>query len=145
LRGSFAVTETRALVIDASVAVKWFATHGEDSIAEATGLLEAHGEGQVALVGPALLVHELMHVLRRRRREVSDLPAAMDGFFDAGLVLVPPDRELMISAARLCAERTISTSDATYAALALALDCELVTADRRLGKALDGICRVRVL
>ena len=139
------MNETRALVIDASVAVKWFATHDEDSIEEAAGLLEAHGEGQVALIGPALLVHELMHVLRRRKREVSDLPAAMDGFFDAGVALVAPDRDLMISTARLCGERQISTSDATYAALALALDCELVTADRRLARALDGVCLVRVL
>ncbi|MDO8914994.1 MAG: type II toxin-antitoxin system VapC family toxin [Coriobacteriia bacterium] len=139
------MNETQALVIDASVALKWFATQGEDSIEEAASLLGAHGERQLALVGPALLVHELMHVLRRRKREVSDLPAAMDGFFDAGIALVTPDRELMISTARLCVERQLSTSDATYAALALILDCELVTADRRLARALDGVCPVRVL
>ncbi|HEX9092951.1 MAG TPA: type II toxin-antitoxin system VapC family toxin [Coriobacteriia bacterium] len=139
------MSEATVLVMDASVAVKWFVSRDETSVREAAGLLEAHGQGSVALVGPALLAHELMHVLRRRDREVRDLPAAMQGFFDAGVALVPPDRQLMVSAARLCGERQLSTSDAIYAALAMMLGCELVTADRRLARALGDICAVRAL
>jgi predicted nucleic acid-binding protein len=144
-RGSSAVSEGPVLVVDASVAVKWFVTRDESAVEEAAALLAAHARSESILVGPSLLVHESMNALRRRRAEVPDLVGATDTFFDFGVALVPPDRELMISAARLCAERTLSTSDATYAALALALDCELVTADRRLGNALVGVCRVRVL
>ena len=144
-RGSCTVGDTSLRVIDASVAVKWFVTRDEEALEEAGALLVAHAHSEGSLVGPSLLVHELTNALRRRRTEVPDLAAATDVFFDFDVALVPPDRELMVSAARLCAERQLSTSDATYAALALILGCELVTADRRLARALDGVCPVRVL
>lgn len=139
------MSETSLLVVDASVAVKWFVTRDEEAVEEAAALLAAHARSECSLVGPSLLVHELTSALRRRRTEVPDLAAATDVFFDFSVPLVPPDRELVVSAARLCAERSLSTSDATYAALALMLRCELATADGRLANALEGVCPVRVL
>jgi predicted nucleic acid-binding protein len=133
------------VVIDASVAVKWFVTRGENGVDAATDLLTAHSRDEIRLACPALMVHELMHVLRRRSREVHDLPNAMEAFFDSAIMVFGPDRELMTSAARLCAENSVSTADSAYAALAMLLDCEFVTADRSLARCLAGIARVRQL
>jgi predicted nucleic acid-binding protein len=137
-------TDTRLLILDASVAVKWFVTENEDAVEEAEELLAEHRDGAVRLVGPALLAYELMNALRRRLRP-QDLVGATGDFHDAGVFLVPPDRELMTAAARICVERGTSASDAAYAALAQLLDAELVTADRRLTAALGDACRVRVI
>ena len=137
--------ESGLTVVDASVAVKWFVAEGEDDLREAADLLQSHGQGSTSLVGPALLAHELVNALGRRSREVRDLPAATGVFFDFAIPLYPTDRELMVSTARLSADLGLSTADATYAALALMLDCELVTADHGLADALEGTVRVRTL
>jgi predicted nucleic acid-binding protein len=138
-------SEPGLTVVDASVAVKWFVSEGEAAVQAAADLMRAHGEGSASIVGPALLAHEVVTVLRRRSCEVSDLLAATDVFFDFAIPLYPPDRELMGAAVKLSVELGLSTADATYAALALILGCDLVTADRRLAAALEGTVTVRSL
>jgi predicted nucleic acid-binding protein len=55
----------------------------------------------------------------------------------------PIDADLAAAAGRLAAKHRISVYDATYAALALHLEAELVTADQRLSA--SGACRARLL
>lgn len=131
-------------VVDASVVVKWFVTADETGVSEAESLLFDLAEGQVRLFGPGLLAHELMNVLRRRHHP-SQLADALESFFDVGVTLLAPDRALMYSAVSLATRHGVSTFDAAYAALAVELDCELITADVRLARALDGVVRTRVL
>lgn len=131
-------------VVDASVVVKWFVTADEAGVVQAEQLQYDLADGLVRLCGPALLAHELMNVLRRRRHSAL-LADALDGFFDTGITLFAPDRDSMRRAAHLANDQGVSTFDAAYAALALELDCELITADRRLARALDGVVRTRVI
>ncbi|NTW28332.1 MAG: type II toxin-antitoxin system VapC family toxin [Coriobacteriia bacterium] len=121
------------IVVDASIAVKWFVTANEDGVPEADKLLAAHAAGEVQLVAPTLLVHELCNVFARRNREVPDLADAMGTFLDAGVTLLGPDREQVLLAAELV-ENGISAFDAAYVALAQVLGCRLETADRALAK-----------
>lgn len=132
-------------VLDASVALKWFVSQDEDAVDVAQLLLDDHAEGRVRLVAPALLAHELLNALRRAGGRAPALREAMDAFFDVGVALAPPDRELMLLAARIVAEQGTSTYDAAYVALASTLKCELVTADKRLARALGDACGVRVV
>lgn len=131
-------------VIDASVVVKWFVSADEEGVAEAARLQYDLAEGRIRLCGPALLAHELMNVLRRRRHP-SLLAGALDGFFDTGVTLFAPDSGSMRTAVHLANDHCVSTFDAAYAALAIELDCELITADRRLARALDGVVRTRLI
>ena len=130
------------VVVDASVVVKWFVSEDESGVAEAAALLADHAAGHLRLVAPALLAHELMGVLVRRLRGqvVAD---ALDAFFDAGVHLVAPDRELMARAAHLAGKCQLSAFASAYAALADSLGCALSTADRRLANALEGTVEVR--
>lgn len=121
------------VVVDASIAVKWFVVDDEADVSEADELLADHAAGRVRLVAPALLVHEVFNVLARRNREVEGLAEAMDAFFDADVALVSPDREQIAIAAGMVAQG-LSTADAAYAALARVLGCRLETADRRLAR-----------
>lgn len=145
------------VVVDASVAVKWFVSEGEDAVDEAELLLEAHADGSVRLVAPALMVHELFSVLCRGGRgsagkrgasgpaEATTLREAMDAFFDSGVTLIAPDRDLMESAASHVQALGASPFDAVYSALARALGCELATADRKLARKLGGAVGVRLV
>jgi len=131
-------------VIDASVVAKWFVTADEQGVAEADQLLYDLAEGNLRLFGPSLLAHELMNVLRRRRHP-SRLADTMDDFFDTGVTLFAPDRDSMRGAVRLATDCGVSTFDAAYGALALELECELITADRHLVRALDGVVATRLI
>lgn len=136
--------DTSLVVIDASVAVKWFIAVDESEVVAATRLLDAHARGDVRLVAPTLIVHELMGVFVRR------LPAAgrveaLEAFFDASIELVPPTRDLVLLSAGLIAERGVSAFDSAYAALAATLACPLATADRRLARALGTAVGIRAV
>lgn len=127
--------DPRLVVVDASVAVKWFVAEGESGVDAAKKLLEDHAEGRVRLVAPALLAHELLSVLARgSHRSRPPLPEAMDAFFDSDVSLVAADRRTMTGAARLVGELGVSPFDAAYAALAETLGCDLATVDRKLAR-----------
>lgn len=131
------------VVVDASVAVKWFVSEGESGVDGAARLLQEHADGSIRLVAPTLVVQELFGVLMRGRRDHQAGEAAIEAFFDADVTLVPPSRELMLSAARLVLDRGVSTLDSAYVALVQTLGCELATADRRLARAVEGVVEVR--
>ncbi len=137
--------EVPLAVVDASVVVKWFVSDGEAGVDAAAELLKRHIDGGVRLVGPTLLAHEVLNVLRRPGRATPLLPDAMQALFDTGTTLIAPDAPLMVRTAELVAELGLSTFDAAYVALAGTLGCELVTADHRLARAVGGGVAVRVL
>ena len=132
------------IVVDASVAVKWFLADGESGVAEAAALLSEHAGGRIALVAPTLIVHELTGVLTRRLPPEARVEA-LNAFFDADVELVAPSRELAIATVRLVADRQTSAFDAAYAALATSLSSPLATADRRLATALEGAVTIRAV
>src|SRR3972149_5927218 len=83
----------KRIVIDASVALKWYLPDEEDEDG-ALHLLEDHASDRVLLLAPALLEFEVANalVIAKRRGRVGDDDArkAMDGFRDLGIGLYPP-------------------------------------------------------
>ena len=133
-----------ALVVDTSVLVKWFKTDHEDLVAEARALLERVERARAAVYAPALLLYEVGNILTRK----SDLDAAavadvLAGIAASSLIVAPPEPALLARAARLARAHDLSFYDASFVALAVALDCPLITADRTLaGRTRDlGIVR----
>ena len=100
-----------------------------------TIIVPAHG--QLSGVG--------VHLRDRHRLRGSQVLEALDAFFDAGVHLVAPDRELMARAAHLAQHCQLSAFDSAYAAVADTLGCALVTADRRLANALADTVEARAL
>lgn len=138
------MAEAPLVVVDASVAVKWFVSE-EDGVDTAAALLDAQADGEARLVAPSLVAHELMNVLGRGRRGDARLAEAMDTFFDTGIALVAPDRRLIALACGHVERHGVSTFDSAYSALAEALGCELSTADRGLARRLKGVVGTRIL
>jgi predicted nucleic acid-binding protein len=123
------------LVVDASVAVKWFII--EPGRPEARRLLDR----EQPLIAPELIVAELVNVLWKRVTG-----GAIDRTQAANAA-----RELPQLLSELCplagfAERALAIADALrhpaydcfYLALAEARDARLVTADRRFARRLEG-------
>jgi len=124
------------IVVDASVAVLALLNDGAARVSLATEHVAA----------PHLIDAELAHALRSRirREEITE---------DQGRVAL--DRWTRLGLRRFAAvgmlgriwelRENVTAYDATYVALAEALDCPLVTADGRLGRAPGPRCAITVV
>lgn len=121
----------RILVVDSSVAVKWFLpdeAHGD----RAWALLESHLAERVRLAAPDYMRIEVLNALRHRRLnadQVRRAAIALDGF---SLTWHTVSAALTVAAVDIAARHGLTLYDAAFVALAVELDVELVTADRRL-------------
>jgi len=130
------------LVIDSSVAFKWF--DGAEAGAEiALDLARRHARDDIALVAPAHLPLEVVNVLVSRRVGLDAIERAIEDLASVDLAIAPVNDALLADAARIAHAEQIALYDAAFIALAARLDCELVTADRR--QAATTSCRVRLI
>jgi predicted nucleic acid-binding protein len=130
------------LVVDATVAVKWFLPDGEDAVDEAIELLHAHGRGDIVIAAPEHGQLELLSALRSRGFAADALPMVADRLLLAEIEWAPLG-PLLAETVRLSSAHRLTMYDAAYAALALRLDAELVTGDLRLAGC--GVSRCRLL
>jgi predicted nucleic acid-binding protein len=117
------------LVVDASVAFKWFAK--EVHSAAASRLFD----GQTILCAPDLIAPELGNILwkkvRRAEMTAADAFAIVEAFGRIGVEIYPTS-VLLPSALKLALQLDCTLYDCLYLALAVAKNCALVTADQRL-------------
>lgn len=130
------------VVIDTSVAFKWFDT-GEPGAAEAAALLRGHAADAIALCAPAHLPLEVVNAIACRGTRPEQIDEAISALADADLLIAPIDDELLHDGARIGFAEGMALYDAMFVALAVRLDAELVTADRR--QAGTRSCRVRLI
>jgi predicted nucleic acid-binding protein len=116
------------LVIDASVAVKW--------VVEETGTPEALAlRRETNLIAPELLVAECANILWKKvqRSQLSKEEALLAARLLQGAEIeLLPTRSLLGAATELAIELDHPAYDCIYLALAIANDCQFVTADERL-------------
>ena len=131
-------------VLDASIAVKWFAPDGDATDATAEALLREVGAHPRRFVVPELFVYEVLSVLCRRLAQARDVSAAIDRLVRLGIRRVRLDDRLVRRAGRLVFERRITGYDACYAALAYELDGRWLTFDRAAYTRVEplGICDI---
>ncbi len=122
-------------VVDANVVAKWFVP--ERLSEEAVRLLDERHE----LASPDLLFPELGNVLWKKaragqltRQETKRIVQALDQL----PVAVYPSRLVLEGALEIALETGRGVFDSVYVALAVALECSLVTADERLVNAFAG-------
>jgi len=133
----------RTVVVDSSIAVKWFKRADESAVAEALDLLEQHHSGEVVLVVPGHFVAEVLNGLQYGGFELTEVQTAAGLIDEAGLIVVPLASQLTQPAVELAQAHRITIHDALFPALAMLLDCELVTADRAQARVTE--CQVRLL
>jgi predicted nucleic acid-binding protein len=118
------------LVIDASVAVKWFVAEADSPAARAVG-------ARADLAAPEWLVLEVANALERHRRQglltVRECRAAPK--YLSRVMRLHPALPLVEAAQGLAASHALTVYDAVYLALGHRLGALVVTADGVLGRA----------
>ena len=127
-------------VVDASVVLKWLL--GEPS-KRAQTILEGHLDGSEPLVAPELLNYEVGNVLATKVGLNTRAAAELFGYFlDLNIETYSLGAEEYRSSVDMAGTYKLTVYDASYVALALALDVNLVTADRKLAGRVSALKRV---
>lgn len=131
-------------VVDASVAIKWFAPDGDATDAASERVLRDVVARPARFVVPELFFNEMLAVLCRRMRQSRDAHGAYARLVRLGLRRIRLDDRLARRATRLAYDHRITGYDACYAALAAEFGGEWLTFDRRACERLSklGIARV---
>jgi predicted nucleic acid-binding protein len=122
----------QTLVLDASVAVKWFCAGGEACVPQARAMLAAYARGDLGIIVPDLFFHEISNALAHKKaitREMLD--EAVSVLFDLGLSVAAVNREMLSMAVNVARKAGMTEYDACYAAVAIQNRCPLVTANPR--------------
>ena len=121
------------IVLDASIVTKWFKP--DEKSPDADYFLHEHIAGRETIFVPVLLLYELTNALYvSKRLAKEEIDQAITALFDLRLTYVSPNKELLSDALGLSKSAHISIYDASYIALARALKCPFVTADKKLHK-----------
>ena len=123
------------LVVDASVAAKWFLA---EEHSDRASQLRSSGD---QLIAPDLLHIELANVINQwRRRSIISEPvaSALAGGLSTLNIELAASLPLLPEAFRLAATYDRSIYDSLYIALALRERCQFVTADERLYNSIAG-------
>ncbi len=120
------------MVIDASVAVKWFVS--ERNTDKALRLKDLYLNGALELIAPTLIYYEVANALRFHpyyRLTETELLNIITVLRDMQIV-IEPTAETWFRAFKTSISEGIAVYDAIYIATSLTLDAKLVTGDERL-------------
>ncbi len=122
-----------SLVVDSSVAIKWFVP--ELFAAEAAAILAAYQAGTLTLLAPDLIYAELGNIVWKKQTlqglAAADAARIIGDVRTLGLTITP-SAELLSDAYRLAVAHRRTVYDALYLALGVRENCAVVTADERL-------------
>jgi predicted nucleic acid-binding protein len=131
-----------ALVLDASVAVKWYSGKGELALQQALSIRNSHLAEITLIIVPDLFYYEVANAVSQKKHiptaVVQSVVAAM---FSLCLQTMPLDAELLTDSIDIARQFNITIYDACYTAIAKNRNCPLVTANPRHHKPGMG-CRV---
>jgi predicted nucleic acid-binding protein len=131
------------IVLDASVAVKWF-VDGEPLVREAQAVLSEIEQSPEQFLVPELFMNELLAVLAKLGK-AAQVRQALTLVEELGIARIGNGHELLDTAATIACDWHLSGYDATYVALASLSGAEWLTADARAAKKVRRRGLVRVL
>ena len=129
----------QALVLDASIGVKWFSAKDEGSLAQALAIRDAHIAGDAFIIVPELFYYEVTNaIVHKQSIPLASVQAASASMFGLGMEAVALDAGLLETSVKLSRELGITIYDSCYLALAQKVACPLVTANPRHQKKVPG-------
>ena len=118
------------VVVDASVAAKWFSR--EEYSGEAAALKQAYVDGIVELVAPMHLIYEVGNsIWKNKQLSVEDASRAVSLLLDLDLNLVEPSADDLKRAMEIARKMNTTFYDALYIQVAEKYGVKLITADGR--------------
>lgn len=129
--GDKEMEEEKALVIDASVVVKWF--NIEPLHDKAIAIRDRYIGGAIDLIAPTLIYYEVANALRYNPRfGIEEVRAAVKALEDLSLTTYEFSMDMASKAVEIAYMYGITVYDAAYVSLAALMDTTLYTADKEV-------------
>lgn len=121
-------TKISKLVVDASVAVKWFAF--EPDTPKARAVLQSILERETIVYAPDLFFYEVANSLWKSKKSAAELiVGSLDTLADCGIQFQDLEEDVYKTAINLMIAYDLTFYDSVYAALAQLLQAPLLTAN----------------
>ncbi len=123
------------VVIDTSVAYKWFSTENEEHLKSAIGLLEEHLTKKEIITVPDLIIYELANAWATKTKlTISQIRTFIKDLEELEIKIEPIDLKLISKAVEFSKQYNVSVYDSTYIAFAEDKKCNFYTADSKFIK-----------
>ena len=121
--------EKEALVLDASVIVKWFCE--EDYTDIALGIRDRFFVGELNVVVPELMFYEVSNAIRYNGvLSMGEKRELVDDVFSMGFDVVTSNKEILSAAMKSALDTGTTIYDNVYLAVGRFRRCNLITADK---------------
>lgn len=125
--------QNNLLVLDASIAIKWF--HGEPDSEAAERIRDRIVNRELRIVVPSLFFYEVANALTcKAGSEVNAILEAHKVLTGLPLQIVEVINSVLADAIQVAHRHHLSIYDAIYVALAMSIDGILLTADEKLAR-----------
>ena len=132
------------IVVDASVAIKWFKQ--DENSQEADFYLNAHLSGRETIFIPILFMYEVANALFfSKRLDAAEVRQILDSLIHLNLIAVAPDTDLLNASVDIAETYKLSVYDASYLALAQKLNCAFVTADKKMFEKIKSLIEITLI
>lgn len=120
----------KRIVLDASIVVKWIKPHNEKDIDQANEYFVQQLQGTIHVCAPALLEYEIHNTIARLTDKKP--PILLTFLKNLNIELLPLTDRMTNFCYDLVHSHKITFYDAAYIAVADSLQCDMVTADKKL-------------
>jgi len=117
----------KQVVIDSSVAVKWFNNKDEDNLKQADKILKDLEEENIEIFMPEISKHEILNALLYKKLSLSLIKTSLLTLYSMPIKFVPLDSDLATETVEIAYKNKITFYDACFLSLAKKLKGELVT------------------
>ena len=125
-------TVVTGYVLDTSVVIKWFSSHGEADLENALSLRDAITATDCTVTVPDLLFYELANALRHNPHfSCADVKDALASISNMGFAVNEADSALLARSLEIAFEYNTTVYDAYFMALAESVGSHFITADYR--------------
>ena len=132
------------IIVDASVALKWFPIKGETFVEESRDVWKAVQSGRIKAYAPLFLLVEVANVLARKKKvEPAVYKNILKKLADSEIVFIDLKKNDLVSLGVLINKYGLTAYDTQYLLLARQLKCKLVSYDEELLKISDWVVRVK--
>lgn len=132
-------SDIKRYIIDASVVFKWYYKKDEEDLVQAEVLYDLLKSDAYIILAPELLIFEILNICRLKQEITANRAHKIISDIYDTLILIGADRGLFEKAFEYCRKLNISFYDGIYAALSERQEASLITADKKLYTACNGL------
>ena len=121
------------IVLDASIAVKWFSAKSEDNVEIALEIQKQKILNKLEVIVPDLFFLEITNAfLTRSKFSIEDILMIEESLYKMNLKVIYPDHTILSSAIRIAHRCGLTIYDSFYIAAAKFCEVPLLTGDKKI-------------